>query len=87
MNEEKYVIINIHSEDAFYDSRNELLGLSLVPDSGWHESVVDNDTLLDDAVYMAGGATLEKRLEILNNGNFIYFYAVMVAPLSEIENS
>ena len=85
--DEKYVIIDVHPSDSFYDDKNELLGLVLVPGENWHNSVIENDTLLDDMKYMAGGATLEHKLGLLNNGNFVYFYAVMVAPLSEIENS
>jgi hypothetical protein len=86
---EKFVIVDIHPEDSFYDARDELLGLVLeLDDDDWHDSFVENDPLLKEGrKYMAGGATLEKRLEILNNGNYIYFYAVMVAPLSEVENS
>lgn len=86
---DKFVIVDIHPSDSFYDVRDELLGAVITASENWHESAIeDYDPLLkEDGKYMAGEATLDKRIEILNNSDFIYFYAVMVMPLADAEKS
>lgn len=76
----KYVIVDIHPEDAFYDKRDELLGRLLTPGVYWHQSKVDGE-------YMAGGATMDNRFPFLQNGNYIYFLAVMVITEEEAMKS
>ena len=88
MKDKKYVIVDIHPDDSFYENKDELLGLVLIPDSNWHDSTAENDPLLkEDGKYMAGGATLNRPLAILNGGKWIYFYGVMVITYEEAMKS
>lgn len=78
MTEERYVIIDIHPNDAFYEDRNELIGKTVtIPSDSHYEIGTDG--------YSGGYLRLHGRLNEEENP-MLYFWSVMIAPLSEVEN-
>lgn len=83
MSQEKYVIVDVHPMDAFYDQKDILLGhIVTVRDDKLNHNY---PTEIISSEYGSGHLLLEEDIdETFSKNDYIYFLAVMIEPLEDV---